>query len=394
MYIEDILIALDRVGHINRFDKSVVESLSTQILDRGDGFTEKQSHLALKIIKRYITQLNDHYRRDIAIYVDNPVFKLAIRTPASNYRKMSVISHPQWVKAIKVEFPYNEAFVQLIRENRSEGGFSLWDKEAKAWMFNLSETNIQLVKKLIEREVFDIDSELKEYMAQVNDILGNMETFMPMLCLDEKTPKYVNIPAYAPELKTTNILESVFEARKIGVDIWDDGIDQFLNSDAVAPIARNFLKTSATERFHLDSTTTSMNMLKDIVQYLEPVLFIIPGGSEFAKTKMSYEFLKEQNIKNEEISVMFRLPSGDGKNFNDFVKENNLNNPITEKTRCVFVSTKMPKPVLTSNTKFNCVVSLGLHNMHYTIRDFVKNCPNLIFYCEQRPNKELDFGNM
>ena len=91
MYIEDILIALDRVGHINRFDKSVVESLSTQILDRGDGFTEKQSHLALKIIKRYITQLNDHYRRDIAIYVDNPVFKLAIRTPASNYRKMSVV---------------------------------------------------------------------------------------------------------------------------------------------------------------------------------------------------------------------------------------------------------------------------------------------------------------
>ena len=83
-----------------------------------------------------------------------------------------------------------------------------------------------------------------------------------------------------------------------------------------------------------------------------------------------------------------------GGEFNSFVKSNHLNNPISEKTRFVFVSQKMPKPVITSKAYFNCVISMGLHNMHYTIRDFTKNCPNLIYYCEQRPNREINFGDL
>jgi hypothetical protein len=127
---------------------------------------------------------------------------------------------------------------------------------------------------------------------------------------------------------------------------------------------------------------------------MSPCLFVLPGGSELDKTKMIYNLLVEQGYSSDEISVMFRLPSSDGKNFNDFVKNCGLNNPITENTKFVFVSIKLPKPVLKSKMKFNSVVSLGRSNVHYTIREFFKNRENLIYYCEPGKQKEYNFGIM
>jgi bacterioferritin (cytochrome b1) len=394
MYIEDILHTLELVGKINRFDQGVVQSLNFQTHVNSSGYTEKQSLLAIKILRRYSTQLNTHLHLDITQYLDNPLFKIPLRNSAPSPKRISIEDHPQWVKAIKVEFPFNEDLVKRIRDLRSKDALVAWDKDKKAWFFSLHETNIKLALSLAEQENFEIDENFKVYKNQIAKIMEKMETFFPMLILEENTPKLVNISKYTPDLETADILEAVFAARKYGIDTWDDSINAFIQSDSVDPIVKKFITTDTTETFHIDSTSTSMNLLRDIVQYLEPVLFIVPGGSELSKTKMAYEFLKEQNVTDEEISVMFRLPSDNGGEFNSFVKSNNLNNPISEKTRFVFVSQKMPKPVITSKTYFNCVISMGLHNMHYTIRDFTKNCPNLIYYCEQRPNREINFGNV
>lgn len=394
MYIEDLLTGLDQAGGTNRFDKKVIESLSFQINFNGRGFTEKQSQLALKLLKRYTTTLNVYFKQDISQFIDNPLYRFSIRTPVTVNKYVSIVPHDTWGKAIKVEFPYNDNFVEAIRKHRSMGGFSVWEKEKRAWMFNLSESNIQLIKNLIEQEHFEIDEEFKNYLQQVDKVVNTMEKFMPMLIVEENLPKFVNLPRFIPQIECKDIVSAMFEARKFGVSVWDDQVETFINSENVEDVVRSFLTTQPTENFHVDCQTTPMIALKNIVKYLEPVMIIVPGGMELEKTSMAYEFLKEIGVADEEMSVMFRLPSGSGKNFNDFVKEKNLNNPVSDNTRFVFVSTKIPKPVLYSKKKFNSIISLGLYNMHYTVRDFVKNCPNVIFYCEQKPSKEISFGNL
>ena len=77
--------------------------------------------------------------------------------------------------------------------------------------------------------------------------------------------------------------------------------------------------------------------------------------------------------------------------FNDFVKENKLNSPITEKTKIVFISSKLPKPFVKSKVKFNCVINLGFGGVHYSIKNFVENHENLIFYTEKKSQKEFEF---
>jgi DNA helicase HerA-like ATPase len=110
------------------------------------------------------------------------------------------------------------------------------------------------------------------------------------------------------------------------------------------------------------------------------------------KIAKSYEFLKSLDITADEMSVMFRLPKETGEKFNKFVKDEQLNNPITEKTRVVFISGKVPKTVIESNIKFNCVVNFSLHSVHYTIREFVKNHHNVIHILDKKPQRNFNFA--
>jgi hypothetical protein len=88
---------------------------------------------------------------------------------------------------------------------------------------------------------------------------------------------------------------------------------------------------------------------------------------------------------------MFRLPKETHENFNNFVKNSGFNNPITDTTRAVFISGKSPKPVLKSGIKFHTVVNLGFDNVHYSLRDFVNNHENLVYYTEKINPKQTEF---
>ena len=76
--------------------------------------------------------------------------------------------------------------------------------------------------------------------------------------------------------------------------------------------------------------------------------------SEIEKLEKSLDFLKANEITNEEISVLFRLPTETGEKFNNFVREEKLNSSISEKTKAVFISSKVPKTILDKKIKFNC----------------------------------------
>jgi len=392
MYIEDLIIDLNSYVKVNSFDSSIVKSFSTQIFS-GRGFTEKQSLLAVKILKKYCNNLEIATKKTIAPELMNPQFRFTIRkTPSFQHRRVSITSDPQWGKIIKVEFPYSEEKVGEIRKNRENLGHAMWDGDVKAWNFCLSETNLKFVQELTSKESFDYDDEFKDYLDQVDKIVKNMESHVPMLILEGNTVVFKNVSDYLPKIDGTNILASVFAARKSGIYTWDEKINDILQEADLHPLIKNFLNNDYTGIFEIDSTKESIDCLKDIVQYMNPCLFVIPGGSELEKTKMIYNFLIELGYTGEEMSVMFRLPSAEGKNFNDFVKNCGLNNAITNNTKFIFVSTKMPKPVLKSKMKFNSVVSLGRSNVHYTIKDFFKNRENLIYYCEPGKQKEFNFG--
>lgn len=394
VYIEDLIIDLNSYVNLNQYDGGVVTSFANQIFV-ARGFTEKQSNLAVKILKKYCAKLELATGKTIAPHLSNPQFRFPVRQSASVPNKRIYIDdHPQWGKCIKAEFPYNEDKVIRIRKNREVSGMAAWDPESKSWNFSLSETNIRFLRDLTIDDAFVYDDEFTNYLNQIDEIIKNIDQYIPMLVLEDGTIKYKNVHQNLPEIDSSSVLASVFSARKSGVSVWDKNINDLLLSYDLNPHIKNFLNYDYQGTFEIDSTKEPIDCLADIVKYMSPCLFVIPGGSELEKTKMVYNFLISQGYTNEQMSVMFRLPSSDGKNFNDFVKNSGLNNPISDDTKFVFVSTKLPKPVLKSKLKFNGVVSLGRSNVHYTVRDFFKNRENLIYYCEPSKQKEFSFGNL
>jgi hypothetical protein len=307
-------------------------------------------------------------------------------------KKMSIIDDNIYTRAIKVEFPYNDAIINSIKEfNNFQQKTGQWDKEQKAWIFALNEQNLLFLQDLSIKEKFDTDEELQGYFAQINEIIKNIEKYVPILVAENDGVKIRNFSQNLPIFPSENILKSVFEARKLGVFTWDETISSYLNNQISNPVVKTFPDQDPSENLHVNCEKTEIFALKELIEYMSPTLFVLPGGSELEKLQLSYELLKSIGVDNSKISVMFRLSREIDTNFNDFVKINNLNNPITDDTAVVFVSSKFPKPVLKSSIKFHLVINMGQSNVHYTMRDFIKNHENLVFFSETQKQQELPF---
>ena len=384
MFVEDLISALawSLNSSMNSWDKKLIESFSDQIF-RGMGLTEKQSALALKILKRNIPSLTQHFGTDPTTHILNPTYKLGIRKINEN-KRISVVQNQIYSKVIKLEFPYSEKYVNLLRLSRDFLNFAQWDGDEKAWMVALSENSVDFLTENFDLKEFNCDDEFLSYVDQSKNIKDHLENYAPLLISNNGELKYENCSKFVPNLQATDILSGVFEARRSGVVTWDDTISNFIESDSVSSITKQFLKSDPGVNFELNRKTVQISDLTDIIAHLKPCLFIVPGGSELQTLEVAYNLLKAMNIDDKNISVMFRLPSDSGKDFNDFVKFNRLNAPVAENTEIVFISSKVPKPVIKSNLKFGCVINLGFgSNAHYSIKSFVAKQENYISFSEQ-----------
>jgi hypothetical protein len=394
-YIEDLIIELATSPiSLNLWDLKIVDGFYITLM-QGTGFTLKQSQLAVRILQKHSINLLKHMQLDITNLLENPKFRISFRETVKN-KNISIIDFNNKTefqpntKFIKVQFPYNEGYVAEIRKYRTTGkntSFPVWSKELMAWIFLLTEENIEFLANLFAHDDFDYDETFQDYVIQFENIIENMENYAPMLILDNGTPKIVNSPPEMPKISTTDILESVFQARRFGINLWSDDIDQFLTSFAVDLETAKFLSNTNHSVLHLDQEKHGISCLTNIVKYLGPSLFIIPGGNEYDKLEQAYTILSAIGIDNKNMSVLFRLPTETGKKFNDFVKNQGLNNSIDEHTKIVFVSTRLPKTVFKSNIEFESVVNLGLDSAHYALKEYAKNHQNLVYFNVKKTNR-------
>jgi len=374
MYIEDLLHPLMYAVKTNRYDSTLVQSFYEQINYKNLGFTEKQSAIMLKISKSYKQQINAHLNKDITPLLDNPQFKFNIRTIST----VKHISINVAERTIKVKFPYDEKLVNEIKKVRVEFSQAEWQSDDKLWIFSLEDKVINFLASWIENYNFTTDEEFKNFIIQIEAITSNIEQHIPMLMYDGKNTKYSNVHSSVPKLTSDDVLTSIFEARRAGITTWDSNIDNALDNCNKTKIVKNFIKSDPSDNFSINLEENSILELKPIVQNLLPCIITVPGGNEFDKMQQALELLKDIGIENHEISVLFRLPSENGGDFNKFVKEEKLNSPISENTKVVVLSGKLPKTIFQSELKFNCVLNFNFYNVHYTLANFMKNRHNVI----------------
>jgi hypothetical protein len=394
MHIEDLIIALATSSPASAVssDFQIIDSLFNQII-KGYGFTEKQELLSVRLLKRHMIKINLALGKNIAGFLENPTFRLGRRT-VSYVKRISIVPDQTHGKLIKMEFPYNEPLLTKIRKEKISLNLANWDPEQKSWIFSLDERSLRFLSTIAIEENFVVDDEFENYQNQIFEIEQNVEQHIPMLSYDGENLKFLNISEKIGQPANSNILENLFLARKLGIFTWDDAIQDSPELKNANSVTRQFLQVAPDEEFSVNLENIPISALTDIVKHLSPTLFIIPGGTEIEKMQLCYDFLKSIDVANEDISVLFRLPKETGENFNNFVKEHGLNNPIGQTTKAVFISSKVPKPVIESNLFFNSVVNFNFYNIHYSIKNLLKWKHNVIHISEKTQQRKLNFANL
>lgn len=394
MNIEDLITSLALSGNISLTprESELIYSFLDQ-LGRGIGFTEKQAAVAITVLANYQYSLSAAIKQDVEKFLENPSYRYPFRK-LNTVKKMSIQPHHVYGRSVKVEFPFNELYLSKIRTARTTLEDAQWDKEEKAWFFPLTENSIHFLSEMIKHERFECDDEFQSYIDQSAEIFKEIDQHIPMLVLEQNIPKFKNISSFVPELSTNDIRASLFEARRKGITTWSDEVSKFLDNSDIHPFVKEFLTTDPSSILQCNSEKFPIDCIGDIVKYLSPCLFVIPGGDELSKLKLSYKFLNVQGITDAEISVMFRLDTDVSAEFNIFVKEKQINSPINQDTKIVFISSKIPKPVLQSNIKFNSIINLGIGGVHYSIKSFLDFHENLINYSARKNKKEVLVVNL
>lgn len=389
MNIEDLVISLNIHGVAKGWDNTFVSSVASQIMS-GNGLTDKQSTIVIKILQKYQSEMFSVVG-DMDLWLKNPTFRLPTRSVKTNNYRASVVLDENRKKLIKLEFPFNQEYINEIRKEKNLN-YSVFDREARAWMIELNESSIKLCISFHEKTPFLFDAELLNLIEQSTIIIQNPETYIPSLVVENGIPTYKNVSPYVPPLTTSDMLTSVLEARKAGINVWDDEIQNFINSQN--NIFSKLLNLLNSSEILVDEEESDIFLLTPIIQHMTPTLVIVPAGAELEKLELMYNFLIQSGYQNTDMTVMFRLSSENGGKFNDFVKNNLLNSPLSLTTKFVFICTKIPKPLLKSKIKFNSVINLGYWNVHYTVKEFVKNCQNVVYYTNNKLMKDLQIAYM
>jgi hypothetical protein len=393
MFIEDILFKSVSIAYIkfNTFDSKLIYSIHNQLVC-GNKLTEKQGLLLVSVLKKYKNSISQYLNKDISLELESPIFKNAFRQSTNTVKLISIISHQDWKKAISVEFPYQEEIISKVKLFKSKFFRGMWNQDEKRWIFPLDEQNIELLTNLGKEFNFSFSEEFADYASQVVNFKENLESIIPVLSIESNLPVLKNIDKFVPKLTTDDVVAAIFQARKFGIYHWDDSVSTYLNESKLPKSVKSFLQQDPGIPYSFNTDKNEIFDIISIVKNLSPSIFILPGGSEFEKLKVTYNLLIGSGIDNSEISVMFRLPSETGRMFNDFIRDNKINNPLSKNTKVIIVGTKIPKPIIQSDIKIHSVFNFGINGVHYSLRNFIKNQENMIHITEKNSYRETSFA--
>jgi len=371
-------------------DYAFIQSLAEQIAFQNLALTEKQANHALKILDKH----RDSLRQWVPL-IDNmletPKWKNVFRVlPTVKTIKVGVHKQPARYfngKCILVEFPYDHNLVDVFRKRNTDlhdlhKGH--WDANLKQWIFAATETTIAYLGDILLSKDFHADDEFLTLYAGILEVRETIEQHMPMVIKNNNGYSIVNAHPTIPTLPSEHLLEMLFTARNCGIGTWDDAVEKDMNQQ-INPITKQILSN---RELWIDSNVVDINSFTELLVYGGPALVIVPGGHEATLVRQWTELALRIGIRIDEISAMFRLPN-ERADFNLYVRDAGLNNPITENTKLVFVSTKITKPLVKSKVRFDTVINLGYYNyMHFSMSTVVDNAVNLVYYSMKKPTQQ------
>ena len=357
-YIE-ILAGLQKCEtkfELEKSDYNLITSFGRQTF-KGIGFTDRQLELAKSKIDYYSDKLEEAGYTDIELAKDS--LRLPIRS-IDRSRWIKIFDHPtgmiyessdkgQW---IGVRFTFQKKLISCLEEIKKRiKQDSYYDKVEKIHFFKYSEYNLYCLVDIFKEKNFEISEEVQNIYDKLSKL--NKYDFVPCVMdgklhnVSSKAQDYIYNEIGAPSEE--NLI--LYKDRSIlhGIEVVDTE-NLARSSFGVSELGNKIANRSNTQirvlstKYSIDNLLESLSELKRF-----PALFVVPENKAYDSVVQIQSHIENQ-ISESDISVMFRMEnSGDGAEFNQYIKRKGINNKLDLHKKIVYtLDTKVPKPLLQS----------------------------------------------
>ena len=264
-------------------------------------------------------------------------------------------------------------------------------------IINFNEKDLYTIVSALQPIGFSLSTEICELYQALEAIATTPTKFAPYVDLIDNTPIVHNVNKHCltyinnhfPAYKDSDFLVFIAHLKTCGIYHKSREIIVKINESKAENLTKEVLLNTST-RFRINPEEHSITAVFDIITSLKqwPLLIIVDDAATIHSIKPIVDMLLE-NFSNEEINVFFRLGTDNaaGSEFNQYVKDNNLNTFIGPTTKAVFVSkNKIPKPLL--NADWNPQSALVLAPYEYgKTSAFLKDFQSVYYYNNGLNNK-------
>lgn len=389
MHIEDYLELFVGLHHeqkeykffLSKKDEALMFSLGKQVFRR-TALTDRQHELAKKKLLEYKEQF-DIYGFD-SFESDLDSLRMPLRV--INRQKLIYIEENDDKIYLAVRFPFSKKMIKHIDFLQRIQPKKNYDPKNKTHFIDFNEQNVFKVVERFKDCNFEIENNVLDYYGKLKIMEDDKEQNAPGIYgfqiknLHSKAIDYAVSSIGEPALE--NLVAYKDRENLLGLKHFDDIELQKAVSD-LQPLTKKILGRENNIIFIDDKTYTFNNIVESVLElYRFPLLIVLPKDSEYDLLSHTYNSFRNI-IPNERISVLFRLDNDteEGRDFNKFVKQNELNSPLDTETKIVYInSNKIPKPLIASEWYPELGIVLKNFRLVRNLQTYIDNIDLVIHY--------------
>lgn len=357
--------------HLKTEDATILISIAKQ-LSKGIAMTDRQYALVKKKLSEYETQFDDK-NIDVISISENLLYELR------------EIDRSHWIKVLHwkdedilgIRFPFNKKVIKHLDElKKLQKTAGLAFKENTHY-FKLNLKNIYNLVRIAKRfdNKFDIQSPILDVYEQLKKFDENVEDYVSGIY----NLKLKNLPDSVIDTLENELgpvskenYHLYYDRRLLyGIENFDNIIDDIIMKQPV--LVQQLLKRDSgqvivkKEKFNLNNVCEAIYDLKRF-----PIIVVLSDKTAHDQLVETYRCFRNF-IADKEISVLFRH---DGQSeFNNFIKENKINNPVDKSTKVVYINNKkLPKPLLKAEFTPRCSLCLDGSSLSYNhVMQYIQN---------------------
>lgn len=379
---------------IESSDQTILRSIAKQVFG-GIALTDRQYDL----IKQKLIKYKDQFLSlgyDVDLAVDN--LRMPLRE-IDRKKFVTIVDHSETLKAnevyetykekwkwIKVRFPFSKKLILIIEEINSKIPKSKYhhNKGTHEHYFFLSEKTIYEVVKQFKDKSFIIDEQLLSMYEKLETMKDNKENYIPGIYnfklrnLNDRAVNYMLSSLGEPSIETLALYKDRQES--FGLHYFDQ-LDLEESVAQLSTLSKKIVKRTKTNVFVHQEKYTINSVAEAILELGRfPLIVILPSTDPLSHLHVVHSAFSGF-IENTDVSVLFRLDNKTNSEFNDYIKKHNLNSPLDNNTKIVYISNdNIPKPLLMSDWKPSVALMLSSSRSHTRVNTYCEALDLVIHY--------------